>query len=255
LHREIKKETMTNATVSARRISPFRLSVLIIVLIGLGFAGYTSVLTDYLWFDQLGFSSVLITQVVAQSVMFLVGAVALGGVSGLSLALAYRSRPIYLKFPDQNDPFSVYRQLIEQLRKVVMIGAPLVLGIFGGVAASSRWETALAWLNRTYTGEVDPQFGLDISFYFFDLPFLTAVTTYASATVLISGLLAAFVHTVFGGIRFNGRKSSITKAARVQIAIMAALYLVIQGVSLWLDQYKTMTNSSGLYTGATKSWR
>jgi uncharacterized membrane protein (UPF0182 family) len=242
---------MTNATVSNRRISPFRLSVLIIVLIGLGFAGYTNVMTDYLWFDQLGFSSVLVTQILAQSVMFLIGAIVLGGISGFSLALAYRSRPIYLKFPDQNDPFSVYRQLIEQLRKVVMIGAPLLLGVFGGVAASSRWETALAWLNRTYTGEVDPQFGLDIAFYFFDLPFLTAVTTYASATVLISGLLAAFVHTVFGGIRFNGRNSSITKAARVQIAVMASLYLIIQGVSLWLDQYKTMTNSSGLYTGAT----
>ena len=242
---------MTNVTGSVRRISPFRLSILIIVVLGVAFAGYASVLTDFLWFDQLGFSSVLVTQVVAQAAMFLAGAVVLGGVSGLSLALAYRRRPIYLKFPDQNDPFGVYRQLIEQLRKVVMIGLPILLGIFGGVAAISKWDVALAWFNRTYTGEVDPQFGLDISFYFFDLPFLTSITTYASATILISGLLAAFVHTVFGGIRFSGRRSTITKAARVQVSIMFALYLAIQGVSLWLDQYKTMTNSSGLYTGAT----
>ena len=244
---------MTNVTRSSRRISPFRLSILLVVAAGVVFAGYASVLTDFLWFDQLGFSSVLITQVVAQAAMFLAGFLVLGGVSGLSFAIAYRSRPIYLKFPDQNDPFGVYRQLIEQLRKGVMIGLPILLGIFGGVASISKWDVILSWFNRTYTGEVDPQFGLDISFYFFDLPFLTSVTTYASATVLISGLLAAFVHTVFGGIRFNGRRSSITKAARIQVSVMAALYLAIQGLSLWLDQYKTMTNSSGLYTGATYS--
>ena len=242
---------MSNASNTRRRISPFRLSVLLVVIAGIAFAGYASVLTDFLWFDQLGFSSVFFTQIAAQVGMFLVAAFVLGGVSGLSLTLAYRSRPIYLKFPDSGDPFGVYRELIEQLRKGVMIGLPILLGIFGGVAAVSKWDVVLAWLNRTYTGEVDPQFHLDISFYFFDLPFLTSITTFASATVLISGLLAAFVHTVFGGIRFNGRKSTITKAARIQVSIMAALYLLIQGASLWLDQYKTMTNASGLYTGAT----
>ncbi len=244
---------MTNATRSSRRITPFRLSILIVVVLGIGFAGYASVLTDFLWFDQLGFSSVFLTQVFAQIGMFVVGAAVLGGISGLSLLFAYRSRPIYLKFPDQNDPFGPYRQIIEQLRKGVLIGLPILLGIFGGVASISKWDVVLAWLNRTYTGQVDPQFGLDISFYFFDLPFLTAVTTYASATILISGLLASFVHIVFGGIRFNGRKSSISKPARIQISIMAALYLAVQGVSLWLDQYKTMTSATGLYTGATYS--
>ena len=242
---------MSNTPSSTKKLTPFRLSILIIAVLLVGFAGYASVLTDFLWFDQLGFSSVFLTQIIAQAAMFAVGALVLGGISGLSLFLAYRSRPIYLKFPDENDPFAVYRQLIEQLRKGVMIGLPVLLGFFGGVAATSKWETFIAWFNRTYTGQVDPQFHLDISFYFFDLPFLTSVVTYASATVLISGLLAAFVHTVFGGIRFNGRKSSISKPARIQIAMMAALYLAIQGASLWLDQYKTMTSASGLYTGAT----
>jgi uncharacterized membrane protein (UPF0182 family) len=242
---------MSDNTRATRRISPFRLTVLIIAVLAVVFAAASSALTDFLWFQQLGFQGVLITQVLAQIGMFLAGGLALGGISGLSLYFAYRSRPIYLKFADQNDPFGPYRQLIEQLRKGVMIGLPVLLGIFGGVASVSKWEVVLAWVNRSYTGEVDPQFGLDVSFYFFDLPFLSAITTYASATILISGLLAAFVQTVFGGIRFNGRRSSISKAARVQISVMTALYLLVQGASLWLDQFKTMTNASGLYTGAT----
>jgi uncharacterized membrane protein (UPF0182 family) len=45
----------------------------------------------------------------------------------------------------------------------------------------------------------------------------------------------------------------VAKAARIQIAVSVAIYLVLQGASLWLDQYSTMTSSSGLYTGATFS--
>jgi uncharacterized membrane protein (UPF0182 family) len=59
------------------------------------------------------------------------------------------------------------------------------------------------------------------------------------------------VHLIYGGIRFGGRETKVAKAAQVQIGITAAIYLLVQGISLWLDQYATMTSSSGLYTGAT----
>ena len=160
--------------------------------------------------------------------------------------MAFKNRPIYLKFPDGRDPFGAYRAILDQLRKLILIGVPTLLGVFAGFAASSQWEMVLAWLNRTYTGEVDAQFGLDISFYLFDLPFLGGLVGLLSAAVLLSGLLAAAVHLIFGGIRVSGRESKLTKAARVQLAITAALYLAIQGASLWLDQYRTMTSSSGL---------
>ena len=242
---------MSNATSPKRRISKFQLSILIIVAIFIALFAVAGFLTDFLWFDQLGFKQVLLTRVISQTVMFLIGGIGLGGLSGLSLWLAYRNRPIYVSAASGNDLFGAYRQMIDQLRRLVMIGLPILLGIFGGAAATPFWTDAITWLNRTYTGQVDPQFHLDLGFYFFDLPFYNGVTTFASAAVLISGLLAAFVHTVFGGIRFAGRKTTITKAARVQIAITAAVYLLIQGASLWLDQYKTMTSATGLYTGAT----
>ena len=66
-------------------------------------------------------------------------------------------------------------------------------------------------------------------------------------------LLAAGVHIIYGSIKFNGRETFVSKAARIQIGLLAFLYLLVQGASLWLDQYLTMTSSSGLFTGATYS--
>jgi uncharacterized membrane protein (UPF0182 family) len=92
-----------------------------------------------------------------------------------------------------------------------------------------------------------------MSFYIFDLPFLVGLVGFLSGAFLISLLLTAGVHIIYGSIKFNGRETFVSKAARIQIGLLAFLYLLVQGASLWLDQYLTMTSSSGLFTGATYS--
>ena len=242
---------MSNNIAPKRNASPAAIATLIVVVLGVAALGALSVYTDLLWYGQLGFDKVFTTQIFAQAATCAAGGLVMGLFAWLGFYIAYRNRPIYLKFADERDPFATYRQLLDQLRKLIMIGLPVGVGVLGGLAAASQWDTVLVWLNRTYTGELDPQFGLDVSFYLFDLPFLTSLVGFLSAAILISGLIGTAVHLIYGGIRFNGKDTRIAKAARLQVAISAALYLLVQGASLWLDQYSTMASSSGLYTGAT----
>ena len=236
-----------------KKPTPFSIAISIIVVLGIGLLAASGVYTDVLWFNQLGFGQVFTIQLLAQAAVFLVAALAMAAVISVSYNLAYRSRPIYLKFPDERDAFAIYRELLERMRQAIKIGLPILLGVFGGVAAISRWPIVMMWLNRTPSGTKDPQFGLDVSFYLFDLPFLSAAVTYLSAMVLLAGLVATAVHLVYGNIKFAGRNSKVAKPARIQIAVIAAIYLVVQAASLWLDQYATLTSASGLYTGATYS--
>jgi uncharacterized protein len=242
--------TATNLNAKRRR-SPASIATGIVVVLGLALVGASGLYTDSLWFGQLGYQEVFTTQILAQAGVFTAAALFFGLITWLGFFIAYKNRPIYLKFADEGDPFAQYRALLDQLRKVVSVGLPILLGIFAGVAAASRWPIVMMWLNRTYTGEVDAQFGLDVSFYMFDLPFLQALTSFVSAAVLLAGIIAAAVHIIYGNIRFRGRETKVGKSARVQLSVTAALYLLVQGASLWLDQYSTMTSSSGLYTGAT----
>jgi len=243
----------TAAPLGRPRISPATIALVILVGIGAILFSVADLYTNVLWFDQLGFLSVLTSQIFAQSALFTAGAVSFALITGISLWLAYRFRPVYIRFPDENSPFEQYRQLLEQLRRVVMVGVPLGLGVLAGLAVSPSWGIVLSYLNRTPFGETDPQFGLDISFYIFELPFLVGLVGFLSGAFLISLLLTAGVHIIYGSIKFNGRETFVSKAARIQIGLLAFLYLLVQGASLWLDQYLTMTSSSGLFTGATYS--
>jgi uncharacterized membrane protein (UPF0182 family) len=125
--------------------------------------------------------------------------------------------------------------------------------VLAGLAVAPSWGIVQSYLNRTPFGETDPQFGLDISFYLFELPFYTGLVGFLSGALLLGLILTAGVHIIYGSIKFNGRETFVSKAARVQIGLLAFLYLLTQGASLWLDQYLTLTSSSGLFTGATYS--
>jgi len=234
-----------------RRVSPALIATLIVVAIGILSVAASSYYTDFLWFSQLGFSKVYTTQIIAQVGVFLAAAVAMGLITGLSLLVAYRNRPVYAKLADSANLFEQYRQILVQARRAILIGIPIVLSVFAGVAASSGWAEVLTFLNRTASGTKDPQFGLDVSFYLFELPFYRSLVTFLSAALLLAFVLSAVVLVVFGSVKFSGRSTSISSAARVQLAVTAGLYVAVQGASFWLDQYQTMTSSTGLYTGAT----
>jgi uncharacterized membrane protein (UPF0182 family) len=229
-------------TRAALAITAAILAVLIIA-----FFVFSGLYADVLWFDQLGFLEVLTTQWAALAVMFAIGFFAMAIVVWLSIAIAYRSRPVYVKLNSQLDR---YQQVVEPLRRLAMYGIPIVLGLFIGVSTATRWTTVLQYLNRTPFGQADPQFHLDVSFYVYELPFYRGVLAYASAIVLIAGIAALATCYLYGGIRISGREVRVTRAARIQLAVTAAIYLALQAISIWLDQYATLTEDGSLITGA-----
>lgn len=225
------------------------ITVVIIAAIVVAFFIFAGLYADWLWFQQLGFTTVLTTQWIARAAMFGIGFVAMAIPVWISIEIAFRRRPVYAKLNAQLDR---YQEVIEPLRRIATFGIPAVLGFFAGIAASTNWQTVLLWLNRTPMGKTDPQFGLDISFYFFELPFYTAIVAFASAIVILSALAALATSYLYGALRVNGREVRISKTARVQLAITGAIYLLLQAVAFWLDQYATLSQtSSGLLFGAS----
>lgn len=232
----------------SRRRAPIAITIGVVAVLLVGFFLFAGVYADILWFRQLGFFDVLATEWIARIALFLIGFVAMALPVWASIFIAYRTRPVYAKLNSQLDR---YQEVFEPLRRLAMYGVPVVLGVFAGVSTASRWDAALAWLNRTPFGTTDPQFGLDVGFYVFELPFYRSIVGFASAVVLLSGLLVIATNYLYGAIRVSGREVVISKSARVQIAITAGLYLLLQGVSIWLDQYATVTEQGTLFTGAS----
>ena len=231
-----------------RRVSPLSIAFGILGVIVFVLVSAAGIYTDWLWFEQLNFEVVFFTQILGQIIAFLIGFALMSIIVAAGLLSAWRSRPVYLKMPEAS-PFQAYQQLIENLRRVIMIGLPILIGVFGGLIASRQWQAAALWLNGSDFGVTDPHFGMDVGFFVFDLPFYSFAVGYISGGIFLAALINAGVHLIYGGIRFTGRTVEISKPARIQLSILIAAYMVVQGLSLWLDQYATATTAGELFTG------
>ncbi|MEY4417605.1 MAG: hypothetical protein RIQ88_43 [Actinomycetota bacterium] len=241
-------------SVNLRKRAPFAISLGIVIVLGLILTSASGVYTDVLWFDQLGYLSVFTTTIWAQVWIFVISALISGLFLWLNLFLAYRFRPTY---SGRNDFFGrdlgEFKTSLERTRKRIFIGAPIILGIFIGATQSSSWDKIMMFLNHSYTGTLDPQFKLDVGFYLFDLPFYIELIQTLMLLMVLVLIPALIIHLIYGAIKFNGRKSTFSKPARIHIAVLAALFMINLALSIWIGQYETMTSSSGLYTGATYS--
>ncbi len=233
-----------------RSRTPLVAAIAVIVALVIAFFIFAGLYADWLWYSQLGFQNVLTTQWLASGVMFIIGFFGMAIPVWISIEVAFRWRPVYAKLSSQLDR---YQQVVEPLRRLAMYGIPAILGLFAGFAASGNWKVVLEWLNRTPSGKTDPQFGLDNSFYFFELPFYHSILAFASAVVIVAILGALATSYLYGALRFSGREVRISRSARIQLATMGAIYLALQAVSIWLDQYSTMSSqtSTDLITGAS----
>lgn len=230
---------------TSRRI--LAISAAIIAALIAAFFVFSSLYTEFLWFDQLEFSSVLTTQWIATATMFAVGFLGMALPIFLCIQLAYRLRPVYVRLSSQLDR---YQEVIEPLRRLAMWGMPVFFGVFAGFAAAGNWKTAWLWANGVTTDTLDPQFGVDTGFYLFAMPFYSALLAFASAVLLLCLVITALVSYLYGSVRIGQRELRISKPARIQLAVLAGLYLAVQAVSLWLDRYLTLVQPEGRITGA-----
>jgi uncharacterized membrane protein (UPF0182 family) len=227
-----------------RRIIAITLAVIAALVVA--FFVFANLYADWLWYDQLAYREVLVTQWLARLAMFAIGFLGMAVPVWLSIQLAYRLRPVYARLSSQLDR---YQEVVEPLRRLAMWGIPVFFGFFAGFAASAQWETTWMWFNGVATGKTDPQFGLDTGFYLFAMPFYSSLLGFLSAVLLVCLLMTALVSYLYGSVRVGQRELRISKAARIQLAVLAGLYLLVQGASLWLDRYKTLVEPGDRIVG------
>jgi uncharacterized membrane protein (UPF0182 family) len=207
--------------------------------------------TEVLWFRQIGYVEVIRTQWIAQAVLFLLGGGIMAAAVLGNLTIAYRARPIYAPMTAEQQNLDRYRESIEPLRRLVLFGAPILLGLFAGSAAAARWQDVLLWLNRVPFGERDPQFGLDVSFFVFTLPITRFAVSFLMTVTFLSAVVAVVTHYLYGGIRVATPGTQVTRQARTQLATLGAVFVLLIAVSYWLDRYSMLVKTGERFDGAS----
>ncbi len=227
-------------------------AVVLVVLLVL-FQRFTDLATDWLWFRSLGYTGVLRTQLLTKAVLFVVFGVLLGLAVAANFVIAFRARPVYAVISPEQQSLERYRSSIAPYRRWIVLAGALLFGLLGASSAATQWQTFLLWRNSAPFGQSDPQFGKDLSFFMFSLPWWNFLLSFVRSMLVLSLLAAVVTHYLYGGLRLQGVGERTTPAARVHFSVLLGLFVLTQAVYYWLGRFnmsiETTTVGNNPFTG------
>lgn len=227
----------------------------IVIFIGVIFlfllSGLPKILTDYLWFDALGFSQIFLTIFKSKILLFVIGSFIFLLFAGVNLWIASK-----FSKKEKGSISSKFIQLFLLLFSFIM-----------GIIASSNWMVILQYINQIPFNLKDPIFLKDVSFYMFSLPFFLSLWGFLIGCVIFTGILMLIyylpsikigfsepdIHT--GQIiedQFNIKKTfpKFKRNANIHLGILGSLFFVVISVKHYLSRFSILYSKSGVVVGA-----
>jgi uncharacterized membrane protein (UPF0182 family) len=242
-----------------RAMRPNRRRIGLIVAIGLFFflltslRGIASFYTDYLWFKEVGFTSVfrgvLGAKVLLASVFTVVFFVAMWASLTIADRVAPRFRPVGLP---EDELVQRYRDAVGPHAAAVRTGVSVLFALIFGLGVSAQWQNWILFRNATDFGIKDPQFGRDIGFFVFRVPFLSFLVNWAFVAIVIITFVTIVAHYFNGGIRLpQSSLERVTAAVKTHVSVLLGALALLKAAGYWLQRFELSISTRGAVDGPT----
>lgn len=225
--------------------------LLLLVLLVTGIPAAAEFYTDWLWFQEVGY-----TQVFARTLTVRAMVVAGVGLAAFALLAAnvlvtmrhLRPRPFMVATPQGPQTITVDPATIRPLVLVAAAAVSLMIGLFAG----GRWETWLYFVHATPFGKADPILGRDIGFYVFTMPLLEHLHGLLFFILFLLAATAVAAYVLGGEVSLHPvRGLSVPPFAVRHVAVLASAFLLLMAFGAWLQIPSLLTSSSGVVWGGS----
>ncbi|KCZ71059.1 hypothetical protein ANME2D_03089 [Candidatus Methanoperedens nitroreducens] len=205
-------------------------------------ANIVGLFTDYLWFYEVGYHNVFFTVLKTR---IMLGAIAFA----LFFAFMYINIRAALKNTSGLKFLLIYSGVI------------LIISLLFGLYAASKWDIVLRYLNQVPFNLNDPIFGHDISFYVFSLPFYNFLLNSLFLVVILSGIGAAVIYLINGGIldqlesQTDPRYQKVINVIRlpegtkIHFAVIAGLFTLLLTIKFYLMRFDILYTPKKAFFG------
>ncbi|UQA80948.1 UPF0182 family protein [Gardnerella piotii] len=221
--------------------------------------GFSTFITDCMWYAQLGFESVIWIQLAAKIGVWALYALLMAAFGYLSAYIAIKKRPgsedgVYVK--EKGNILDTKKGISSKLAMHVAGVVSLIVGAVFGMQFYNHWVQILLMFNYQSFGIKDPQFGFDNGFYVFALPGLRLFTRAFIVLLAVSLLFSVITNALMGAVRItlpvDGKGIfSITKSARRQISAWFMLVIIFWSVLQILDVFAIVNLDGSKITGGS----
>lgn len=241
-----------NTIIEPPRLKTARGPLIFIAVFALLIAFWRTVgfITDWFWFQEVGYENVFVTTYLAQletALLFGIGFFIIF-YSNLYLASRLSSRLQVIERGEAVEllPLQIDQKTIQGLIMVVSI----VFGIFAALNGAGQWEKLLRFLNAAPFGIPDPLFKRDISFYALQMPFLEYVYSWVMTLLVFTIIGTAAVYFLRRSFLFlPPRTWQVAPAARAHLTSLVASMFFWGAFGIWLSLNELLFTKRGVVFG------
>jgi uncharacterized membrane protein (UPF0182 family) len=223
------------------------LFVIVVIIFGRALARFY---VEHLWFDALGQSGVFWGVIRARLTLFALFFGAFAAIAGLNIVIADKLAPS--RYP--TNPHPVVDRLHELFGRRLQLYRYVIAGVFAvllAVPASTQWQAWMLYRHAQSFGTSDAEFGVDVGFYVFELPFINFVLDWLFFAVIVVLLITLLVHVLSGGVMFASPIPTLSSGARGHLAVLLAVLAALKAADYWVHRYETTNERRGFVQGAT----
>ena len=223
-------------------------AIVIVLLLSARFI--SSFYIDYLWHQSVGRGDVFWGVLLSQLTLFAVFGAVFVAVAILNLVIADRLAPLTFS-ANMHPVVERFHEVFGRRLRLLRLGVAAVFGLLFALPAAGQWQTWTLFRNSKSFGISDPQFGNDIGFYVFRLPFMTFALDWLFAALVFITLLVLLTHVLNGGVVLQPPKPKVRRATKAHVAVLLALLAIVKAGDYWVSRYELTTEQRGFVQGAT----
>lgn len=203
--------------------------------------GLLGLIIDYWWFSSLDYAGYFWLRLIYRYLVFIV--ITGGFFLIFFLNFWVGSRYLGLSKASAEKRRSAERARYKTLLKMFKTGSlkvytplSLILAIPIGLPLYRQWEQTLLYLFGPAAGQVDPAFGLDISFYLFSYPVYTLIQR--NLLIIFALLFLAMAVLYWAESRMLSKADQrLPRGARIHLTVLVLFVIAIQGWGYILEQF------------------
>ena len=197
--------------------------------------------TEWLWFENVGYTQVYFLSLGARVVLFAAAALAFFVFLLANIWIARRLAPGQAGAPANTEE----ARLARRMATLITVAAGLVLAFLFGSSASGEWARVLLYVNAQPFGVQDPVFGQDVGFHVFSMPLLRFIQIWGTGALVVTLIGAVVVY----GLALSIQPRAVGRAIRAHISILGIGIFLLLAFGYWLDRFDLMYAPGGVVFG------
>lgn len=220
-------------------------------------AWVATVVTDYLWFIDLGQRQVFITELVSEVAIALAfGVVAFALLyANMRVARAMAPKAVLTSVGDMppqiEEALLRFRAGAGKFLDMAVLWGSLIVAFVVALSMATSWQTIRLAFSGGSFGATDPTFGRDVGFYVFTLPALRLTADWLLGILIFTAIATLVVHVLDGAIQPWAKLRGVAPHVKAHMSVLLSLIIASKAFDYYLDTFELNFSPRGQVVGAS----